>query len=111
MVVEQRGEAGIGEGFGESEVVGLSKEALTNFEEIHNQVQKVGEMMVEIAAASDQQNLGIDQLNQAVESMDSAVHGAAADTEESASSAEELSSQADEMKNMVSSFRLTHAKL
>jgi methyl-accepting chemotaxis protein len=88
--------------------VSLNQEVLKNLEEINGQVKKVGEVMAEIAAASDQQSQGVDQVNTAVEQMNQVTQQTAANAEESASAAEELSSQAAEMKSMVASFELSN---
>jgi methyl-accepting chemotaxis protein len=85
----------------------ISKEVLRNFEEINTQVRKVGEVMAEIAAASEQQDQGINQINTAADQMNQVTQQTAANAEESAASAEELSGQAQEMKSMVASFKLT----
>ncbi|MGV8121942.1 MAG: methyl-accepting chemotaxis protein [Candidatus Xenobiia bacterium LiM19] len=87
--------------------VGLNQEVLRNLDEIAGQVNKVSEMMAEIAAASEQQNTGIDQINTAVEQMNQLTQHNAANSEESASAAEELGSQAEEMRQLVGTFRLT----
>jgi len=87
--------------------VGLNQEVLYNLNEIAGQVNKVSEMMAEIAAASEQQSTGIDQVNTAVEQMNQLTQHNAANSEESASAAEELGSQAEEMRQLVGSFRLT----
>jgi methyl-accepting chemotaxis protein len=87
--------------------VALNEGVLKNLWEINNQVNKVGEMMAEIAAASDQQNQGIEQINTAIEQMNQVTQQNAANSEESASAAEELSSQAEEMRSLVRNFKLS----
>jgi len=62
---------------------------------------KVGELVDEIAAASNEQSQGIDQVNKAVAEMDKAVQQAAANAEESAGAAEEMKAQALQMKQFV----------
>lgn len=62
---------------------------------------KVGELVDEIAAASEEQAQGIDQINRAVTEMDKVTQQNAASAEESASASEELNAQADEMQAMV----------
>ncbi len=89
--------------------VAINQEVLKNLEEINGQVNKVGEVMSEIAAASEQQNQGVEQVNTAVEQMNQVTQQTAANAEESASAAEELSGQAEEMKGMVGIFRLSRA--
>ena len=63
---------------------------------------KVGELVSEIAAASDEQAQGIEQINRAVTEMDKVVQQVAANAEESASASEEMSAQSLDMKSMVS---------
>jgi methyl-accepting chemotaxis protein len=87
--------------------VALNEGVLKNLWEINNQVNKVGEMMAEISAASDQQNQGIEQINTAIEQMNQVTQQNAANSEESASAAEELSSQAEEMRSLVRNFKLS----
>jgi len=61
----------------------------------------VGELVAEIAAASNEQAQGIDQVNKAVAEMDKVVQQNAANAEESASASEEMNAQAEQMKGMV----------
>jgi len=62
---------------------------------------KVGELVAEIAAASNEQAQGIDQVNRAVCDMDRITQQNATSSEESASTSEEMSAQAEEMKKFV----------
>jgi len=62
---------------------------------------KVGDLVDELAAASNEQAQGIDQVNVAVTEMDKVVQSNAANAEESASASEEMSAQAEQMKSMV----------
>jgi PAS domain S-box-containing protein len=87
--------------------VSINQEVLSNLEEIKNQIDKVTDVVAEIAAASDQQNQGFEQVNNAVEQMNQATQNTAANSEESASAAEELAGQAAEMQRMVQTFQLT----
>ncbi len=87
--------------------VELNEKVLSNLMEINERVIKVGEVMAEIAAASNEQNQGIDQVNSAVEQMNQVTQQTAANSEESASSAEELASQSADMRSMIEKFKLT----
>jgi len=71
------------------------------FVEVANASGKVGELVAEIAAASDEQSRGIGQVNKAVAEMDKVVQQNAAHSEESASSSEEMKAQAEQMKLFV----------
>ncbi|MDA3791097.1 MAG: methyl-accepting chemotaxis protein [Desulfobacula sp.] len=62
---------------------------------------KVGDLVSEITAASDEQAQGIEQINIAVSEMDKVVQQVAANAEESASASEEMSAQSLDMKSIV----------
>ncbi|MHC9542069.1 MAG: methyl-accepting chemotaxis protein [Vulcanimicrobiota bacterium] len=87
--------------------VAFNQEVLKNLNEINSEVNKVSEMMAEIAAGSEQQSTGIDQINTAVDQMNQLTQHNAANSEESASAAQELGSQAQEMRQMVETFMLS----
>jgi methyl-accepting chemotaxis protein len=71
------------------------------FGEVAKSAAKVGELVAEIAAASNEQAQGIDQVNKAVAEMDKVVQQNAANAEESASASEEMNAQAEQMKGFV----------
>ncbi len=87
--------------------VALNAEVLGKLTEISEKIVKVGTVMTEIAAASDQQRQGVDQITTAVEQMNGVTQQAAANSEESAATAAELNSQADQMRGMVEQFTLS----
>jgi methyl-accepting chemotaxis protein len=89
--------------------VQLNAEVLGKLTEISEKIVKVGTVMTEIAAASDQQRQGVDQITTAVEQMNGVTQQAAANSEESAATAAELNSQADQMRGMVEQFTLSEA--
>ena len=62
---------------------------------------KIGRLIDEIAAASQEQAQGIGQVNKAVAEMDKVTQQNAANAEESASAAEEMNAQAEQMKGFV----------
>ncbi len=62
---------------------------------------KIGKLIEEIAAATQEQSQGIDQVTRAVGEMDKVVQKNAATAEESASAAEEMNAQAVQMKEFV----------
>jgi hypothetical protein len=68
---------------------------------------KVGQLIDEIAAASQEQAQGIAQINKAVSEMDKVTQQTAASAEESASASEELTAQAEQMKCYVSDLVAT----
>jgi len=85
----------------------INSEVLKNFQEITERINKVTQVMAEIAAASEQQDLGIEQVNKAVEQLNQLTQQNAANAEESASAAEEMSSQSEELRSMVAGFKLS----
>ena len=60
-------------------------------------VNRVAEIVAEIAAASQEQSVGIEQVNKAITQMDQVTQSYAAQTEELSSTAQQLSSQAGAM--------------
>jgi len=62
---------------------------------------KIGSLVDEIAAATDEQSEGITQISKAVVEMDKVVQQTAANAEESASASEELNAQAMQMQGFV----------
>jgi methyl-accepting chemotaxis protein len=79
-------------------IVESSSKALTAIAE---STKKVGDLVSEIAAASNEQASGIDQVNNAVSQMDKVTQSNAAGAEESASASEELNAQAESLNGVV----------
>jgi methyl-accepting chemotaxis protein len=86
--------------------VKITEEVAKSLDQIVDRVGKVGGLIAEIAAASNEQAQGIEQVNTAVTQMNQVTQSNAANSEESASAAEELSGQAAELSKMVSAFKL-----
>jgi methyl-accepting chemotaxis protein len=76
----------------------LTQEAFQKNVEIST---KVGELVGEIAAASQEQAQGIEQINRAVSEMDRVIQQNASSSEESAAASEEMSAQAEQVKQSV----------
>lgn len=91
--------------------VTINSEVMKNLVEINEQVNKVSDVMAEIAAASEQQSHGVDQVNTAVEQVNQVTQQTASNAEESTSAAEELTAQALEMKQVVDTFSLTDVRV
>ena len=81
-----------------SDIVTKTNEA---FERVAGSASKVGELVSEIAAASNEQAQGIELVNKAVSEMDKVVQQNAAGAGESASASEQMKAQAEKMKQMV----------
>ena len=74
--------------------------------EIVSSVQRVTDLMSEIAAASNEQSQGIGQVNQSIAEMDDATQQNAALVEEAAAAASSLQMQAAKLAHVVSVFKL-----
>jgi methyl-accepting chemotaxis protein len=81
--------------------VDVVKIAGSEFTEVADRTLKVGELLREIAIASDEQAQGIEQINRAVVDMDKTVQQNAAGAEQSASASDEMNHQADRVKDIV----------
>lgn len=87
--------------------VKLNDSVLQSLGKISSQMNRVSEVVGEIAAASEQQAQGVTQINAAVEQMNSVTQTVAANAEESASAATELESQAQGLNDMVQTFTIS----
>ncbi len=90
----------VGEG---SKLVDRSGETLT---EIVGSVKKVSDIVAEIAAASQEQSIGIEQVNKAITQLDEVTQQNAALVEEAAAAAESLDDQARDMSQRMAFFRI-----
>ena len=86
-----------------SELVTKAREA---FREVVENSTRVGTLVGEIAAASNEQAQGIEQVNKAMGQMDKVVQEVAANAEESASASEEMNAQADDMRKNVQDLEI-----
>jgi len=95
--------AGLIEGTVNKVHTGSSLVSKTNdaFGEVVGSSRKVGELIGEIAAASNEQAQGIQQVNTAVVEMDKVTQENASNAEESASASEEMNAQAAQLKGLV----------
>ncbi len=72
------------------------------FAKVAQSTKKVGELVEEIAAASDEQAMGVEQVNLAVSEMDKVTRQNAADAEDSAAVSLQLKEQARHLRAIVS---------
>lgn len=77
--------------------------------EIVTAVKRVTDIMLEIAAASDEQSKGITQVSQAITEMDNVTQQNASLVEEASAAAASLEEQAARLTEAVGAFRLTGA--
>jgi len=79
------------------------------FTEIVAEIQKVNDLISEIAASSSEQAQGISEINEGVARIDDVTQQNTANAEEGAASAEELSSQAAQLNELLAHFKLREA--
>lgn len=69
-------------------------------------IEQTAELVLEISAASNEQNAGATEINSALQQLDSVVQSNAGSSEEIASTAEELASQAMQLEDAIAFFKL-----
>lgn len=77
--------------------------------EIVNRIQKVTDLVGEIATASQEQATGIDQINRGLAQIDKVTQQNTASAEESAAASDELTNQANTLRQLLSRFKIDHA--
>ncbi len=82
----------------------LVNESGTNLGQIVDSVQKVNDIIAEIAAASSEQSTGIDQINKAIAQMDEMTQQNASLVEEAAAASESMDEQAKGLTELISFF-------
>ena len=84
----------------------MAKETAEALAEIVGGIVKVGDLVGEMAAASNEQAQGIAQISQGLGQIDQVTQQNTATAEETAAAAEELSGQADELRALIGQFKL-----
>ncbi len=84
----------------------MAKETAKALAEIVGGIVKVGDLVGEMAAASNEQAQGIAQISQGLGQIDQVTQQNTATAEETAAAAEELSGQADELRALIGQFKL-----
>ena len=84
----------------------LVEQAGTTMSEVVTSVQRVTDIVGEIAEASREQSTGIEQVNRAITQMDEVTQQNAALVEEAAAAAQSLQAQATNLVNAVSIFKI-----
>lgn len=87
-------------GFEQAEITGK------RMEEILPEVDKTAKLVQEIAAASQEQDIGVDQINNAIQQLNDISQQNAAASEELASKSEEMNSQSEQLKEMIIFFKI-----
>ncbi len=84
----------------------MAKETAAALAEIVGGIVKVGDLVGEMAAASNEQAHGIAQISQGLGQIDKVTQQNTATAEETAAASEELSGQADELRALIGQFKL-----
>ncbi len=84
----------------------IANDTATALNKIVEGVFKTGNIVHDIAVASNEQSLGLNQINQGIMQVSQVVQTNSATSEESAAASEELSSQAELLKQQVNRFKL-----
>jgi methyl-accepting chemotaxis protein len=87
----------------------IAKETADALAEIVSGIVKVGDLVGEMSAASNEQAQGIAQITQGLGQIDQVTQQNTATAEETAAAAEELSGQAAELRSLIGQFKLQTA--
>ncbi len=89
-----------------SSSVEVAEGAGAMLEKLVPDIQKTADLVQEISAASNEQNIGAAQINEAIQQLDQVIQQNASASEEVSTTAEELSAQAEQLKESLSFFKL-----
>ena len=96
------------------EIINLSQENLKKavetekiLKKVMPNIEKTTQLVQEITASSNEQNVGADQINAAIQQLNTVTQNNAATAELFASNSEELANQADALKTLIGYFKLT----
>lgn len=88
------------------ESVAVSEHAGELLARIVPDIRRTADLVQEISAASNEQNIGADQINSALQQLDQVIQQNAATSEELASTSEELSGQAMQLQDSITFFKV-----
>ncbi len=86
--------------------VEVAESAGAMLEKLVPDIQKTADLVQEISAASNEQNMGAEQINKAIQQLDQVIQQNASASEEVSTTAEELSAQAEQLQQSISFFKL-----
>jgi methyl-accepting chemotaxis protein len=89
-----------------SSSVDVAEQAGSMLEKIIPDIQRTAELVQEINAASNEQNVGAEQINRAIQQLDQVIQQNASAAEEMSSTSEELSSQASALQDSMLFFKV-----
>ncbi len=88
----------------------IANETAKALEAIVDSIDKVSQLVSDIAVASNEQAQGVEQINQGIGQIADVVQTTSATSQETAAASEELSSQAEMLKQQVARFKLKSQK-
>ncbi|MDY0211402.1 MAG: methyl-accepting chemotaxis protein [Desulfuromonadaceae bacterium] len=86
--------------------VSIANSTSAAFTAIVGEIQKVNDLISEIAASSSEQSQGITEINEGIARIDDVTQQNTANAEEGAASAEQLSSQSAQLNELLAHFKL-----
>lgn len=89
-----------------SATVKVAEKAGEMLEKLVPNIARTAELVQEITASSNEQNVGVSQINTALQQLQAVIQDNASAAEEMAATSEEVSSQAEQMLSTVNFFRL-----
>lgn len=91
--------------------VGIAENAGSMLVKMIPEIQKTADLVLEISAASSEQDKGAEQVSKAIQQMDQVVQQNAAAAEEISTTAEQLSSMAEQMQSAIEIFKVEETEL
>lgn len=88
--------------------MGVAEKASGMLEKLVPDIQKTSELVQEISAASNEQNIGADQISKALQQLEGVIYRNTSASEKTAATSEELSSQAHMLRETISFFNVGH---
>ncbi len=86
--------------------VAIAQKAGVLLDDIVPSIQKTADLVEEIAAASDEQTIGLRQINEAITQLDGVTQQNAAASEQLAATAEELNTESQSLMAQISFFKI-----
>jgi methyl-accepting chemotaxis protein len=89
-----------------SQTVKAAREAGEMLRQLVPDIRKTAQLVTEISAACNEQNIGADQINQAIQQLDKVTQQNASASEQMSATSEELAAQAEQLQSNIAFFRL-----
>jgi methyl-accepting chemotaxis protein len=89
-----------------SQTVKAAREAGEMLRQLVPDIRKTAQLVTEISAACNEQNIGSDQINQAIQQLDKVTQQNASASEQMSATSEELAAQAEQLQSNIAFFRL-----